>query len=95
MQEIRAKEPVGVAPREQWRVSQPAGVGRSAAAVAEGDQRPPRADLVAARLAQSAEPLMAARPAPAAPPVAAAAVAAAAPAAAAEQVASRADAAAG
>ena len=83
------------APKAQWRVSQPAAVAQSEAAVAQGDHRP-RADLVAARSRAAAEPLMAARPAPAAAPVAAVAeVAVAAPAAAAAQVVSRADAAAG
>ena len=85
---------MGAAPKEQWRVSQPAAVAQSEAAVAQGDHRP-RADLVAARLAQSAEPLMVARLESAVAPVAAVAeIAAAAPAAAAAQVASRADAAA-
>jgi hypothetical protein len=56
----RAREPVDAAPRGQWWVSQPAVAGQSEAAVAQGDHRP-RADLVAARLAQSAEPLMVAR----------------------------------
>ena len=70
------------APKEQWRVSQPAAVAQSEAAVAQGDHRP-RADLVAARSLEAAEPLMAARPAPAAAPVAAVAeLAVAAPAAA-------------
>ena len=48
-----------VAPKEQWWVSQPAAVAQSEAAVAQGDHRP-RADLVAARSLEAAEPLMAA-----------------------------------
>jgi hypothetical protein len=50
---------VRVAPKEQWWVSQPAAVAQSEAAVAQGDHRP-RADLVAARSLEAAEPLMAA-----------------------------------
>jgi len=60
---------VRAAPKEQWRVSQPAAVAQSEAAVAQGDDRP-RAGLVAVRSLEAAGPVMAARPVPAAAPVA-------------------------